>query len=60
MIVLNSLQEQHTAEDCVATSLLDTMVKRAKDPDYMESVVRGALGSMYSGTRTDAQLVSVR
>ncbi|KAI0094959.1 cytochrome P450 [Irpex rosettiformis] len=35
------------APDCVAGSLLETMVKGAKDTGYMESVARGALASMY-------------
>lgn len=35
--------------ECVATSLLEGMVKKAKDPVYMEDIVRSTLGSLYTG-----------
>lgn len=35
--------------ECVATSLMEDMVKKSKDPSYMEDIVKWALGSMYTG-----------
>lgn len=35
--------------ECVATSLMEGMVKESKDPLYMEHIVKWALGSMYTG-----------
>ena len=46
---LTNSQETGAAPDCVATTLLETMMKNVKDNGYMESVVSGALGSMYVG-----------
>ncbi|KAK7687283.1 hypothetical protein QCA50_009788 [Cerrena zonata] len=37
------------AQECAATSLLEGMVKKSKDPRYMEDVVKNTLGSMYAG-----------
>ncbi|KAI0076588.1 cytochrome P450 [Panus rudis PR-1116 ss-1] len=41
---------------CAATSLLEGMVKEARDPAYMEHVVQRTLGSMYSGNSTVSAL----
>ena len=38
--------------ECVATTLIEDMVKNAKDPEYTESIVKWALGSMYTGKVT--------
>lgn len=35
--------------DCVAKSLMEGMTNTAKDPAYMERVVKSAVGSMYIG-----------
>ncbi|KAJ3552033.1 hypothetical protein NM688_g4375 [Phlebia brevispora] len=35
--------------ECAATSLLEGLVKNARDPAYMEDVVMATLGSMYTG-----------
>lgn len=35
--------------ECVATSLIEGIVKRSKDPSYMEYIVKCALGAMYTG-----------
>ncbi|KAI0071338.1 cytochrome P450 [Panus rudis PR-1116 ss-1] len=37
------------ANQCAATSLLEGMVKEAKDPAYTEQIVQRTLGSMYTG-----------
>ncbi|KAI0076590.1 cytochrome P450 [Panus rudis PR-1116 ss-1] len=37
------------AKPCAATSLLEGMVKDARDPAYMEHIVQRTLGSMYTG-----------
>ncbi|KAI0076591.1 cytochrome P450 [Panus rudis PR-1116 ss-1] len=38
-----------SAKQCAATSLLEGMVKKAKDSAYMEHIVQRTLGSMYTG-----------
>ncbi len=42
-------QAMGVAPESVATTLLETMVKDSRDDGYMESVVSGALASMYVG-----------
>ncbi|CAL1715497.1 unnamed protein product [Somion occarium] len=37
------------AQESAATSLMEGVVKRSKDPKYMEDVVKNTLGSMYAG-----------
>lgn len=35
--------------DCAAKSLIETTINSATDPVYTETVVKGALASMYGG-----------
>lgn len=48
-LLCNTSQNEGRAQECAATSLLERMVKDAKDPEYMEDVIRNTLGSMYAG-----------
>lgn len=43
-------QANGNARECATSSLLDSpMYKEAKDRDYIEDIIRAAVGSMYTG-----------
>ncbi|EKM54955.1 uncharacterized protein PHACADRAFT_194981 [Phanerochaete carnosa HHB-10118-sp] len=41
------VEDPATAPDCVTKTLIERMINTAKDPEYMEDVVKSAVGSMY-------------
>ncbi|KAI0348399.1 cytochrome P450 [Trametopsis cervina] len=47
--IVKRRMEQGEATDCVGAFLIENMVYKAQDTEYAETVVRGALGSIYLG-----------
>lgn len=46
-------KDREGTPDCVTKALIENMVDGAKDPVYMERIVKSAVGSMYLGTVLD-------